>query len=215
MSTATLNDWFGLMCAYAAAETGVEQAVADMVKQKLGAPFILTKLADAGFGDAIKTAQQRGYSDQEIVQRFGGKAAQDVEQAQADVAKQGFGTNVVQGVGNAVSDAALGAKQMLSTDDGDGEVAWRRHRGDGPRAVRSGALVQMNWRQFVQDETGAYSSARLIALTVCFAAVVICGWLSYRDLMSEGYFAALLAYGAGTHTLNKFLDTRVAPKEAK
>jgi hypothetical protein len=30
---------------------------------------------------------------------------------------------------------------------------------------------------------------------------------------NNGYFDALLAYGAGTHTLNKFLDARV-PKAA-
>lgn len=66
----------------------------------------------------------------------------------------------------------------------------------------------MNWQQFFQDTRGNYSSARLINIVVCVGALVICGMLAWNDKMTEGYFVALLAYGAGVQSYSKFAETR-------
>lgn len=62
--------------------------------------------------------------------------------------------------------------------------------------------------QFLQDAKGNYSSARLINIAVCVAAIAIGGWLTYADKMTEGYFLALLAYGAGVQSYGKFAETK-------
>ena len=64
------------------------------------------------------------------------------------------------------------------------------------------------WLQFLQDGDGQFSSGRLVNLSVCLAAIVICGALTWMGGMSEGYFTALLAYGAGVHSYNKYLETK-------
>lgn len=64
------------------------------------------------------------------------------------------------------------------------------------------------WKQFVQDSDGRYSSARLINLVVCFAAVAICFLLTRGDKMTEGYFLALLAYGGGVHSFGKYVESK-------
>lgn len=70
----------------------------------------------------------------------------------------------------------------------------------------------MIWQQFLQDSAGNYSSARLVNVVVCFAAVVISFALTYTGKMTEAYFAALLAYGAGVQSYGKFVESR-KPKE--
>lgn len=69
------------------------------------------------------------------------------------------------------------------------------------------------WQQFLQDGDGRFSSSRLVNLAVCLAAIVICGVLTWGGEMSEGYFAALLAYGAGVHSYNKYVETRTHKAE--
>lgn len=61
----------------------------------------------------------------------------------------------------------------------------------------------------LQDNaTGRYSSARVIAMLVAIAATVFMWKLVLLGGMTIEYFIAYLAYGTGTATLNKFLDTR-------
>lgn len=102
-----------------AARDNTEKAVADMVQQKLGDNYILSKLTDAGHGDEIAYAQQQGFTPAEIVAKFGGASAAAVKQAQSDVAGQSFITNVGKGVGNAVDDVVGGAKQIGARMSGD------------------------------------------------------------------------------------------------
>jgi len=65
------------------------------------------------------------------------------------------------------------------------------------------------FRESLQDNaTGRYSSARVIAMLVAIAATVFMWKLVILGGMSIDYFIAYLAYGTGTASLNKFLDTR-------
>lgn len=66
----------------------------------------------------------------------------------------------------------------------------------------------MDYKQFFQDSTGTYSSARLINIAVAAAAIVICFWLTYKGVFTEGYFLALLAYGGGVASYGKFVEAR-------
>lgn len=54
--------------------------------------------------------------------------------------------------------------------------------------------------------TGQYSHARVIALFVALAATLFMWKLIILGGMTIEYFMAYLAYGAGSQTLNKFLD---------
>ena len=64
-------------------------------------------------------------------------------------------------------------------------------------------------KESLQDNaTGRYSSARLIALLVAFAATVFMWKLVLLGGMTIDYFMAYLAYGTGTAGLNKFLDNK-------
>jgi hypothetical protein len=58
------------------------------------------------------------------------------------------------------------------------------------------------------NATGQYSHARIIAMVVAIAATVFMWKLILLGGMSVDYFIAYLAYGTGSQTLNKFLDTR-------
>jgi hypothetical protein len=65
------------------------------------------------------------------------------------------------------------------------------------------------FKESLQDNaTGKYSSARVIAMLVAIAATVFMWKLVLLGGMSIDYFMAYLAYGTGTASLNKFLDTR-------
>jgi hypothetical protein len=64
-------------------------------------------------------------------------------------------------------------------------------------------------RESLQDNaTGRYSSSRVIALLVAFAATVFMWKLVILGGMTIEYFMAYLAYGTGTAGLNKFLDNK-------
>ena len=64
-------------------------------------------------------------------------------------------------------------------------------------------------KESLQDNaTGRYSSSRLIALLVAFAATVFMWKLVILGGMTIDYFMAYLAYGTGTASLNKFLDNK-------
>lgn len=64
-------------------------------------------------------------------------------------------------------------------------------------------------KESLQDNaTGRYSSSRLIALLVAFAATVFMWKLVILGGMTIEYFLAYLSYGTGTAGLNKFLDNR-------
>lgn len=69
-------------------------------------------------------------------------------------------------------------------------------------------------KQFFQDDKDRFSSARLINIVVCIAAILIGFWLTCNDKMTEGYFLALLAYGAGVQSYGKFAETRRKPPES-
>lgn len=56
--------------------------------------------------------------------------------------------------------------------------------------------------------TGCYSHARIIAMLVAIAATIFIWKLIITGGMSLDYFIAYLAYGTGSQTLNKFLDTK-------
>ena len=61
----------------------------------------------------------------------------------------------------------------------------------------------------LQDNaTGRYSSSRVIAMLVAIAATVFMWKLILMGGMTIEYFIAYLAYGTGTSSLNKFLDSR-------
>ena len=61
----------------------------------------------------------------------------------------------------------------------------------------------------LQDNaTGRYSSARVIAMLVAFAATVFMWKLVILGGMTTEYFIAYLAYGTGSSGLNKFLDNK-------
>jgi hypothetical protein len=61
----------------------------------------------------------------------------------------------------------------------------------------------------LQDNaTGRYSSSRVIAMLVAIASTVFMWKLILLGGMSIEYFIAYLAYGTGTVSLNKFLDSR-------
>ena len=65
------------------------------------------------------------------------------------------------------------------------------------------------FRESLQDDvTGRYSSARVIAMLVAIAATVFMWKLVILGGMTIEYFLAYLAYGTGTQTFNKFLDSR-------
>ena len=65
------------------------------------------------------------------------------------------------------------------------------------------------FKESLQDNaTGKYSSARVIAMLVAIAATVFMWKLVILGGMTIDYFIAYLAYGTGTASLNKFLDTR-------
>jgi hypothetical protein len=144
---------------------GVEQAIAQMVAHKMGSNYILSKLADAGMADTIKVAQDRGYSADEIVQRLGGQATQQVLQARSDVDKQSFGTNVVQGAKAAGSDMLLGAKQILSLDD--------QNKADLQAEARARAADPR--RQAVAETAGGTVGNRAVKAVPAIAAGALTG----------------------------------------
>jgi hypothetical protein len=65
------------------------------------------------------------------------------------------------------------------------------------------------FKESLQDNvTGRYSSARVIAMLVAFAATVFMWKLVLLGGMSIDYFIAYLTYGTGSAGLNKFLDNK-------
>lgn len=58
------------------------------------------------------------------------------------------------------------------------------------------------------NATGGYSHARIIAMLVAFAATIFMWKLVILGGMNIEYFVSYLAYGTGSVSLNKFLDTR-------
>jgi len=71
-------------------------------------------------------------------------------------------------------------------------------------------------KESLQDNaTGRYSSARVIAMLVAIAATVFMWKLVILGGMSIDYFIAYLAYGTGTASLNKFLDTRDGTRDVQ
>ena len=65
------------------------------------------------------------------------------------------------------------------------------------------------FKESLQDNvTGRYSSARVIAMLVAFAATVFMWKLVLLGGMTIEYFMAYLAYGTGSAGLNKFLDNK-------
>jgi len=65
------------------------------------------------------------------------------------------------------------------------------------------------FRESLQDSaTGKYSSARVIGMLVAVAATIFIWKLIILGGMSVEYFIAYLAYGSGTASLNKFLESR-------
>ena len=91
------------------------KSVAALAQAKLGDEFILQKLSDAGHADEIAFAKSQGFKPDEIVAKFGGEPLAKARAAQAKVDAQGFGTNVVKGASNAVTDVSTGAKQLAAT----------------------------------------------------------------------------------------------------
>jgi hypothetical protein len=88
------------------------QAVTNTLAAGDSASIALPALRKAGYNEWIDDALSKGATADEIVQILAPEAAK----LGKDVAGQSFGANVVEGAGNAVSDAALGAKQALTTD---------------------------------------------------------------------------------------------------
>lgn len=65
------------------------------------------------------------------------------------------------------------------------------------------------FRESLQDNaTGRYSSSRVIAMLVAFAATIFMWKLVILGGMNIEYFIAYLAYGTGSSTINKFIDTK-------
>lgn len=65
------------------------------------------------------------------------------------------------------------------------------------------------FKESLQDNaTGRYSSARVIAMLVAIAATVFMWKLVLLGGMSIEYFISYLAYGTGSSTINKFIDTK-------
>ena len=64
-------------------------------------------------------------------------------------------------------------------------------------------------RESLQDNaTGKYSSTRVIAMLVAIASTVFMWKLVLLGGMTIEYFMAYMAYGAGSFSLNKFLDNK-------
>ena len=76
-------------------------------------------------------------------------------------------------------------------------------------------LGKITTESLQDNATGRYSSARVIAMLVAFAATVFMWKLVILGGMSIEYFVAYLAYGTGTAGLNKFLDNRDGAREAQ
>lgn len=72
------------------------------------------------------------------------------------------------------------------------------------------------FKESLQDNaTGRYSSARIIAMLVGFAATVFMWKLVILGGMSIDYFVAYLTYGTGSAGLNKFLDNQDQARHAQ
>jgi hypothetical protein len=72
------------------------------------------------------------------------------------------------------------------------------------------------FKESLQDNaTGRYSSARIIAMLVAFAATVFMWKLVILGGMSIDYFVAYLTYGTGSAGLNKFLDNKDTARQAQ
>lgn len=107
-----------------------KKAVQQATLDNDGAMGQLAALRRTGWAADIDEAIAKGWSASEIVQRIAGAEVQEAEQARQRADQRGFVGNVKQGASDAVSDIALGARQIVASGDDEqrlrDEAAQRR-----------------------------------------------------------------------------------------
>lgn len=91
----------------------------DTAVEGYGPTSVLRVFRDAGYGDLIDAARDRGYTDKEIADKLGGLEYQQGKQARTEADSRGFMGNAWEGAKNAAGDVVLGAKQVGARISGD------------------------------------------------------------------------------------------------
>jgi hypothetical protein len=96
-----------------------QNAVVGLIQSGASAQAVVQELAKSPVASMIQRMTSSGMSADDIVQQVGGSPLAQYQAARQKVNDQGFATNLVQGVGNAVSDMAGGIRQLANRVTGD------------------------------------------------------------------------------------------------
>lgn len=125
------------------------RAVQDSVLAGENAMGQLVELRKAGWGDDIDEALKYGWKPEEIVQRIAGAEVEEARIAKQRRDNQGTVSRFTEGAKNAVSDAALSARQVFASGDEEQELRDEaaRRRNDLDRralsATTAGSLGEL------------------------------------------------------------------------
>jgi hypothetical protein len=141
---------------------------------------IVQALSQSPVGSMIQQMTSSGGSAQDIVNQVGGAPLQALQAAQAKVAGQGFGTNLMQGASNAVDDMGNGLSQLGSRITGNTQALQQEQ-------TQQAALDADPTRQAVGNTAGGMIGS---------GATKALPYVAATALAPEGMIPAMLANAA-------------------
>jgi hypothetical protein len=157
-----------------------QNAVVGMVQGGASSQAIVQSLAKSPVASMIQHLSSNGMTAEDIVQQVGGTPLAKIRAAQQQVESQGFGTNLMQGADNAVSDLANGARQIGNRITGD-DAALKANQ------AQQAALDADPTRQALDQTVGGMIGS---------GGVKALPYIAGTAIAPEGMIPAMLANGA-------------------